>query len=72
MPYHNLGSSYRKIVRKGQGGAGDSIDSYLGRRKQIEGLLISRVCPLQIITHEITMAYERRVIRTRGFCEEEK
>jgi hypothetical protein len=44
----------------------DSADSYLGRRKQIEGLLISGVGPLQIITHEITMTYERRVVRGRA------
>ena len=47
----------------------NSIDSYFGRRKQIEGLLISGVCPLQIIAHEITMAYERRVIHMRALCE---
>ena len=42
----------------------DSIDSDLGRRKQIEGLLISGVRPLQIIAHEITVAYEGRVVHT--------
>jgi len=52
-------------VREARGGEEDSIDSYLGGRKQIESLLISGVCPLQIITHEITVAYEMRVTRTR-------
>ena len=43
---------YSKTFRKVRGILrADSVGSYLGRRKQIEGLLISRVCPLQVITH---------------------
>lgn len=60
-----LGIILEKSNSQGKGQCGQiSIDSYLGRRKQVEGLLISGVCSLQIITHEITMAYERRVSRT--------
>ena len=44
----------------------DSADSYVGRREKIEGLLVSGVCPLQIITHEITMTYGKWVIGTQA------
>ena len=64
-----LGIILRGGVREVREVKTDSIDSYLGGRKQIESLLISGVCPLQIITHEITVAYEMRVTRTRALCE---
>lgn len=69
MPYHNLGSSCKKVFRKVRAVRADPINSYFGGWKQIEGLLISGVCPLQIITHEITMAYKRGIIRMRALYE---
>ena len=42
------------------------IYSSWGDERKITDLLVSSMCPLQFITHEITMAYGRRAISTRA------
>jgi hypothetical protein len=52
--------------RKGAVMRTDLTHSDLGGRKQIKGLLISGVRSLQFVTHEVTMAYESRIIRVQA------
>ena len=56
----------REIFRKVRGGKDSPVNSHLWRRKQIEGLLVGGVCPLQIVAHEITVAYMKHGLFARG------
>ena len=52
----------RRFVRD-EAARADAINSHLGGREQVQGLLISGVRPLQFVTHEVTMSYAKQVIR---------